>query len=113
MDLYRPLPEPREGGWKAADKRWKANWRRLKQVDQKAKAKGKMIGRYIKHPYADGYAVYQIVNVTGTQAEIEVITGIGDDWVLPAWGEKARISLSKARAFLEHRDALALFIKAS
>lgn len=86
---------------------WDARWAALDAQDQAAKAAGTLVGRYIKHAYADGYAVYEITKVTKRTAHLQVVTGIGDDWVLPAWGESARVSLKIATEFVNHRDRMA------
>lgn len=83
------------------------NWERLKQIDQEQKAKGELVGRYVDHPIADGQAVYQITNVNGGQVTIQVCRGLGDDWVLPAWGEKTTINRSTAEELVNRRDGLA------
>lgn len=90
----------------------KRNWDALVRDDERAKAEGKLVGRYVDHPYADGHAVYQIVKESARTVRIEVVTGIGDDWVLPAWGRAATISRKLAEELIGRRDALdALFAK--
>ena len=81
-------------------------WAEIERVDKEAKAKGTLVGRYIKHQYADGYAVYRIVRENKATVRIEVVTGIGDDWVLPAWGTAATISRKVAEQFIGRQDAL-------
>ena len=83
-----------------------ANWKKLKAADAAAKAAGTLVGRWIAHSYADGKAIYRITKVTARTASIEVVTGIGDDWVLPAWGKKTNIPLKTAKGFIEHQDAM-------
>lgn len=83
------------------------NWEQLKLIDKAQRDKGQLLGRYITHPIADGQAVYQITNVNGGQVTIQVCRGLGDDWVLPAWGEKATINRSTAEELVNRRDGLA------
>jgi len=85
--------------------RWRRDEEKLNRDDAAAKAKGTMVGRYIQHPHADGYAYYKIVGTTSRSAQIEVIE-IGDAWVLPAWGRKTNIPLAKARMMLNQRDTI-------
>lgn len=82
-------------------------WNDLLDQDRESKRLGRLVGRYISHPYADGNAIYTITAESARKVTVEVVTGIGDDWVLPAWGPKTTISKSVARKFLEKRDALA------
>jgi len=86
----------------------KADEAALEAADAAAKADRTLIGRYITHPFADGNAVYRITATSKTRATIEVVD-IGDAWVLPAWGRKATIPLTKVRAILSQRDNLAAF----
>lgn len=78
----------------------------LDRDDAAAKAKGILVGRYIQHSVADSYATYKITAVRGNSATIEVVD-IGDGYRVAAWGNKARISVNKAREFLNRRDGLA------
>lgn len=92
MDINKWLEEFRANEQKIADK------------DSKAKAEGKLVGRYINEPYADGKAVYVITKEFKTKVEIEVCTGIGDDWVIPYWGTKTKIDKSYALTNIQWRD---------
>lgn len=88
------------------------NWEALRQADAEAKAKGALLNRYIDHPFADGRAFYRIVRVYKRTVRIQVVTGIGDDWVLPAWGERTSIPLAVAERMVYSRDRLdALFAR--
>lgn len=96
--------------WEAIRQGYEERWAALNAQDQAAKAAGTLVGRFITHPIADGKAVYEIVKVTKRTAHIQVVTGIGDDWVVPAWGMFARINLKTAQEFVNRRDRLdALF----
>ena len=83
------------------------NWNKLVAQDKEAKEKGEMLGRYITHPYADGCATYLITKINQKSVVIEVCVGLGDDWVLPAWGVKTSIPKKLAFSFLDRRDGLA------
>jgi hypothetical protein len=80
------------------------NRKELQENDNKAKSEGKAVGRYIQHPFADGYAVYKIIRENKKSYRLEVVTGIGDDWVLPAWGGAVTLPKTKVLEFLRQRD---------
>ena len=85
---------PEELNWEDSDQAVKTmdnNLKRLKDIDNKAYLEGKLLWRVLQEGYADGYAYYQITKVNKKTVRVEVCTGIGDDWVLPYWGEKATI----------------------
>jgi hypothetical protein len=86
---------------------WKENDRRIRELDQQAKAAGELVGRYIDEPVADGKAIYQIVAETDTKVEIVVCTGIGDDWTVQYWGPYATIEKLYAQQKVNSRDKLA------
>ena len=67
------------------------NYANLKKIDQKVKSQGGILGRYIQEPYADGYAIYQVVEEKATKVKLRVVTGIGDDWTLPMWGRESMV----------------------
>ena len=88
------------------------NWARLREIDSEAKSMGKILGRYISEPYADGAAHYQIIALTGNKAMIVVCTGLGDDWVIPYWGRCAAIDRRYAEESICRRDGISeLFIR--
>ena len=89
-----------DGGYEVMRPIFDRNWAKLEASNAKAIKAGKREGRYIQHPYADGYAVYLIVRETAKTVDIEVVGNIGDDWVLPAWGHEDTISLKTADLFL-------------
>jgi hypothetical protein len=81
------------------------NQRELDRLDREAKAAGRLVGRVIRHSYADGYATYQVIKETARKVTIRVCTGLGDDWELPAWGRQASIDKTTALGFLRRADA--------
>ena len=100
--LYKPEKVDYTKADFAAEKR---NWEQLEILDKQAKSLGQLVGRFITHPYADGQAVYQISKeFKNNFVEIRVATSVGDDWVLPAWGEKTKISKDLAIEFLKRKD---------
>lgn len=93
--------------WETVDRIMKENWEGLVAADKAAKAAGSLVGRYLTHPYADGQAVYQITKATTRTATIRVVTGLGDDWVLPAWGTQATLTRGQVERFIQQREGLA------
>ena len=89
--------------FKAMEDRFKA----LREQDATAKAAGELLGRYIQESYADGYAFYEIIKVNKKSVRIQVVTGIGDDWVLPYWGVATSIPIAYAEQNIKRRDGLA------
>jgi len=87
-------------------KRWDENWEDLQDQDNLCKEAGQLLGRFIDEPYADGKAFYQIIRVFKKKVKIQVVTEIGDDWVIPYWGETATIDKDYAIQNIERRDAL-------
>lgn len=105
--LYAPLGDhPGYHDWNALERYMKSNWDILDRCDQEAVAAGTLVGRYISHPIADGRAHYQIIRENKRTVRIRVCRGLGDDWVLPAWGEESSISRAVAENFLRRKDGL-------
>lgn len=87
------------------------NMKKITNKDEKAKAEGKLVGRYIAESFADGQAIYVITKELEVWVEIKVCTGIGDDWVIPYWGEKARIDKAYALRNINRRDSIEKLFK--
>ena len=87
------------------------NWKKLEKKDQESKKKGKLVGRFITEPYADGSAVYKIVSESGDKVRIKVVRNIGDDWEIPYWGEETTIKKSYVLEKLHQKDAMNKFLK--
>lgn len=87
-------------------KQWEENQRKLDEKDAKAKAEGKLVGRFIQEPFADGYAIYEITKENKKTVRIRVVDGIGDDWRIPYWGDEATIEKSYALKSLAWRDKM-------
>lgn len=86
--------------------RVEANSQLITEIDSKVKEKGELLHRFIYEPYADGNAVYQIIRVNKKTARIKVCKEIGDDWVVPYWGEESTIPLHYAEMSVARRDTL-------
>lgn len=84
--------------------RMNENEKQLNDRDEAAKAKGDLKGRYIREGYADGYAIYEIIRVNKKSVRIRVVTGIGDDWRIPYWGDETTIPLEYALQNIKQRD---------
>ena len=59
------------------------NQEKLREIDRIQKKKGNILWRYVWFPYADGYAIYQIIHTTKKYVRLLHVTGIGDDWEIP------------------------------
>jgi len=90
--------------WDEIEQEIDKNWKELTRIDKEAKKRGLMVGRYITHPIADGRATYQIIYEAKDTIKIRVVGGIGDDWVLPAWGVKTEIDKEYALKEFKFRD---------
>ena len=71
------------------------NWKKIKEQEA----------------YADGYAIYQIVRENKNTVRIKVCKDIGDDWVIPYWGEETTIDKSHAERNIGHRDWMDSLVK--
>lgn len=88
---------------------WDRNMKAITAKDTAAKEKGILLGRYIQEQYADGYAFYEIIKVNKKSVRIQVLTGLGDDWMIPMWGQKTSIPMKYAVDSVARRDGLAKF----
>lgn len=93
--------------WEKISRIQDENREQLERCDRLAKRSKSIIGRYIQHQFADGYAIYQIIRELRGDVYIKVCVGLGDDWVLPAWGRGCWIDKTTAIQFLKQRDMLA------
>ena len=111
------MPEfiPKEIDWTAGNS-WdvmEENQALLDKIDTEAKDKGELLWRYIQEPFADGYAVYQIIKVNKKTARIRWCCGLGDDWVIPYWGEEAAVDLGYVKSKVDQRDNINAFFTAN
>jgi hypothetical protein len=82
------------------------NFKALEEQDAKAKEAGKLVGRFIQEPFADSFAYYVIVKENKVTVRIRVCTGLGDDWVIPYWGEETTIKKDYAEMSVGYRDKM-------
>ncbi len=84
----------------------------VQKQDKLAKEEGNLVGRYIREPFADGFAFYEIIKEFKSKVKIRVITGVGDDWTIPYWGKETTIDKEYAAENIGRRDTLTkLFTK--
>lgn len=82
------------------------NFKALEEQDKKARRSGTLVGRYIQEQYADGYAFYVITKENKKSVRIHVVSGLGDDWVIPYWGEETSVDKQYALQSIQYRDNL-------
>lgn len=99
--LYVEIKESEE---KDFIKRWDKNLENIRKIDEEAKKNNTLLHRFVYQPYADGNAVYQIIKVNKKTVKIKVCTGIGDDWILPYWGEEALVDKAFVENNIKKRD---------
>lgn len=88
------LPVSFGGDWGKAKETIDKNWATIEAWDKEARANKTLIGRTVCESYADGAAVYVVTKENKTTLQITVCQGIGDDWVIPYWGEKTNVKKS-------------------
>ena len=88
-------------------KMWDRKFQEIKHKDETAKRNNKLVGRYIRMPVADGHAFYEIVRENRHTVRIEHISGLGDDWKVSYWGDRATIRKDFALENIGFRDRLA------
>lgn len=101
--FYNPKPIDFKGDFYT---QMDANWALIKKVDQEAKQQGTIVGRYIKEQIADGYAIYIVTKEGKRTSTVEVVTGIGDDWVIPSIGRIGSLKTDYVCANISRRDAI-------
>jgi len=90
---------------------WDRNYDIMVAKDEKAKREGKLVGRFVREAYADGYAYYEIVSENKNTLRIKSIKGLGDDWTIPYWGDEANVEKDYVVSKIELEDRLAKLIK--
>ena len=78
----------------------------MEKYDGIAQAKEQLVDRYVRHPFADGYAYYVITKETSRTVTVKVLKGLGDDWTLPMWGNGCTTSKKVVVEYLNSQDAL-------
>ncbi|HRZ18682.1 MAG TPA: hypothetical protein P5136_01380 [Methanofastidiosum sp.] len=99
-----PMPKFKKEDGKDWIKVYEENHRYLEELDEKARLEGKLEGRFVTHPFADSQAIYFIIKENKKTVTIQVCEGLGDDWVLPAWGPKTNIPKEYALKNVGARD---------
>lgn len=77
----------------------------LEDEDEAARDRGEIVGRLVRYPIADGYAVYKIVSAKPlTLAHVDYMDG----WTIPA-AHLRGINLASVKEDLRVKDARAAF----
>lgn len=90
--------------YEEANEKIDRNYKKLEKIDKAAKDKKQILYRFIAEPFADGRAYYQIIKINKKTVKIKVCKGLGDDWVIPYWGDECNIDKSFALERLQYRD---------
>ena len=85
-------------------KKIESNLKQIYDIDEMAKSKGELLGRFIIEPVADGKAYYQIIQVNKLTVTIKLVENIGDDYMVHYWGRGTVISREYAESSVNYRD---------
>jgi hypothetical protein len=80
------------------------NFNKLVEKDAEARKQKTLVGRYIAEQFADGYAYYTIVKENKKTVKMKVVTKLGDDWVIPSWGETPTLDKRYVMSKINFRD---------
>jgi hypothetical protein len=70
------------------------NVKRIRELDEKAKAQGTILYRFLYEPVADGIGVYQIIKVNKKSCQIRYCTTNGfNEYLVRQWGETATVPM--------------------
>lgn len=70
------------------------NEKRIRELDEKAKAQGTILYRFLYEPVADGIGVYQIIKVNKKSCQIRYCTTNGfNEYLVRQWGETATVPM--------------------
>lgn len=102
ISMYQPITQTHSsvGANFSLSDAWKMNWDQLVDQNDTAKRLGQLRGRVVRHSYADGFAFYQVIKVNKKTVRIRVCKELGDDWVLPAWGNETSLPIDLLHMFL-------------
>lgn len=89
--------------WKAWQKEDTRKTKEMETRDLTSKSSNSLVGRYIREPFADSYAYYEIVKENKTTVKIKHIA-IGDAWTIPYWGKSATVKRVYAVQNVKARD---------
>lgn len=91
--------------WETIEANLKINWEHLKEIDEKAKARGELLWRFFSVSVADGKAFYQVTKVNKTTARVEWCDGIcPDNYYDQVIGGGSTLPLSKVKQWISGRD---------
>lgn len=92
-------------GWDGIKAKSDAQNKLMDELRQLAKTNNTLLGRIIKFPYADGYAMYVVTKVNKKTVRIDWIDYM-DGWVDQRCGEQAMLDMDYAKQVIEGEDAL-------
>lgn len=104
---YAFTPPEYDGTSESIIKGFRDNHAAMQLQDQKAKEAGTLVGRYIEEGIADGAAYYVIIRENKKSVRVRRVTGVGDDWTVPYWGDEATIDKVFALQNIGWRDTCA------
>ena len=87
-------------------KAWDKKWAELIKSDRAAKKAGVLVGRFYSEPVADGKAIYLITKENKTRCKLELVTGLGDDWSIRRFGDKAWAGRNEVVDNIRWRDGM-------
>lgn len=94
--------------WEEVAQEMKSNLALLNADDAKAKAAGKLVGRYFYVSVADGRAFYQVIATTKTTATVNWCPRVApDDWQDSILRGGMKLPLDRVEAYINRMDALA------
>jgi hypothetical protein len=80
------------------------NLNQINTIDEMAKQKGDILGRFVITPVGNGKAYYQIIGVSRYTVKIKLVDNIGDDYMIPSWGKETVIDKEFAISNIKHRN---------
>lgn len=103
---YKPQPLDFSGDTDVYMKSMDENWDLIKKADLEAKKANRLEGRFIQEPIADGNAVYIVTRAGKRTCTVEVVTGIGDDWVIPSIGRVGSVRTDHVLQNIARRESI-------
>ena len=101
---YIGLPYDSDYDFDDYDRVIESNNRLLNEINDRCKAKGTLVGRYFETPVADGFAFYQVIEVTKTKARVQRCVGLGDDYRDPQFMDCSLVNISYIQALVEETE---------
>jgi len=82
-----------------------AKWKEIEDRDACAKGHNTLVGRYIKYPYADGHAIYEVYAVQKGIAHVQN-TNYGDGWHFPMIEQmECKLPIGLIKANIDERES--------